>query len=355
MSNTDSILSVRSLTQKYGDMIALNSIDMDVRRGEFIALLGPSGCGKTTLLRCIGGFSEPTSGSIVIDGQDVTRLPAHRRPVNTVFQSYALFPHLSIADNIAYGPRRAGVGKKEISSRVQEALELVGLPHVAERYPGQLSGGQQQRIALARAIVNRPRLLLLDEPLGALDLKLRRQMQLELKRMQEKLGMTFLFVTHDQEEALVMADRVAVMNRGSIEQFGRGEQIYYSPVSPFVADFIGEANLVDVDVREGVVRLAGTQQIVTHIPDVAPGKYRLLARPEKLRVGAEGGEIRFSGVVTRRLFVGDALRMFVRLPSGAEISLKQSDDAGLAEIQPGAVIQLELAGGKPHLFPGEKQ
>ncbi|KAB2851395.1 MAG: ABC transporter ATP-binding protein [Hyphomicrobiaceae bacterium] len=238
------LLEISRLSKYFGAHAALTDISLAVEQAEFVALLGPSGCGKTTLLRCIGGFLPPDAGKIRIEGGDVTLLPPYRRPLNTVFQSYALFPHMRVADNVAYGPRRHGVSRKDAAARAAEALELVGLTGFGDRYPRQLSGGQQQRVALARAIVNKPKLLLLDEPLSALDLKLRKRVQLELKHLQHKLGIAFIFVTHDQEEAMTMADRVVVMNAGRIEQIGCGEDIYRAPRTPFVAQFIGEANLL---------------------------------------------------------------------------------------------------------------
>ncbi len=214
------LLSIAGITKRFGSQEALKAVSLDIAEGEFVALLGPSGCGKTTLLRCIAGFLAPDEGSIAIGGEDVTRLPPYRRPLNTVFQNYALFPHMNVRENVAYGPRRHGASRAEAAARAAEALSLVGLDGFAERYPRQLSGGQQQRVALARAIVNRPRLLLLDEPLSALDLKLRKRMQLELKHLQERLGIAFVFVTHDQEEAMTVADRLVVMDAGRIEQVG---------------------------------------------------------------------------------------------------------------------------------------
>lgn len=240
----DPLLRIRGLSKSFGEHAALTDISLDVEQGEFIAVLGPSGCGKTTLLRCIAGFLKPDAGTIRIADEDVTGLPPYRRPLNTVFQNYALFPHMNVAENVAYGPRRRGVPRAEASERAAEALKLVGLSGFGDRYPAQLSGGQQQRVALGRAIVNEPKLLLLDEPLSALDLKLRKRVQIELKHLQEKLGIAFVFVTHDQEEALTMADRVVVMNQGRIEQLGRGQDIYRAPRTRFVADFIGEANLL---------------------------------------------------------------------------------------------------------------
>src|SRR4051794_38830632 len=252
------VIVIDHLVKRYGQTTALADVSLNVRSGEFIALLGPSGCGKTTLLRAIAGFVEPTSGRITINGREMTGVPPHLRPVNTVFQHYALFPHMTVADNIAFGPRRRHVAKAEREQRVAEALAMVGLATFGTRHPRELSGGEQQRVAIARALVNEPDVLLLDEPLGALDLKLRKRMQVELKRLHRQLGMTFLFVTHDQEEALAMADRIAVMRRGAIEQVGSGLEIYRNPVSRYVADFIGEANLIACRVAsDGAVQIVG--------------------------------------------------------------------------------------------------
>src|SRR5438067_8006010 len=226
-------------------MAAVDDLSLDIEEGEFFSMLGPSGCGKTTTLRMIGGFEEPSSGTVYLGGRDVTDLPAYRRDVNTVFQSYALFPHLNVFENVAFGLRRKRVDKTEVDRRVRESLALVDLPGFERRKPAQLSGGQQQRIALARALVNRPKLLLLDEPLGALDLKLRKQMQLELKRIQNEVGITFLYVTHDQEEAMTMSNRIAVMRHGRIEQIGAPEDVYEHPRTEFVAGFLGASNLLD--------------------------------------------------------------------------------------------------------------
>ncbi|MGP1613637.1 MAG: ABC transporter ATP-binding protein [Pollutimonas bauzanensis] len=250
------LLSVDKLNKTYQKKFkALSDVSLDVMHGEFIALLGPSGCGKTTLLATLAGFLTPDSGRIHIDGKDITDVPPHKRTLNTVFQNYALFPHMSVLDNVSYGPLRTGAGKAEARTRAQEALEMVGLSQMAARYPADMSGGQRQRVALARAIVNRPKLLLLDEPLSALDMKLRKRMQRELKALQEKLAISFIFVTHDQEEAMAMADRIVVMNQGAIEQIGTGDEIYKRPASRFVADFIGDANLLDCHYASGQLRL----------------------------------------------------------------------------------------------------
>ena len=244
-------LTLSSVTKRFGSFTAVDDLDLVVEQGRFFALLGPSGCGKTTTLRMVAGLEEPTSGTITISGQDISRLRPYKRPVNTVFQNYALFPHLDIFENVAFGLRRRGV--KDVEKQVGDMLELVELGGFGKRRPGQLSGGQQQRVALARALINRPQVLLLDEPLGALDLKLRRQMQIELKRIQTEVGITFVHVTHDQEEAMTMADTIAVMNKGVIEQLGRPAELYDSPATTFVSNFLGQSNLVKAEVvgRDG--------------------------------------------------------------------------------------------------------
>ncbi len=250
----DAVVELEKVTKVFGGVVAVDHLDLEIRRGEFFSMLGPSGCGKTTTLRIIGGFEEPTEGVVKLAGRDITDVPAFKRDINTVFQSYGLFPHLNVYDNIAFGLRRKHVDAQEIQRRVGEALELVNLGKLGKRRPSQLSGGQQQRVALARALVNRPTVLLLDEPLGALDLKLRKQMQLELKRIQDEVGITFIFVTHDQEEAMTISDRIAVMNRGRIEQLGTPDVVYEHPASVFVAEFLGTSNLLEgkfTGVRDG--------------------------------------------------------------------------------------------------------
>jgi spermidine/putrescine transport system ATP-binding protein len=257
------LLSVQRISKTFQKKIkALDNVSLEVKQGEFVALLGPSGCGKTTLLATLGGFLKPDAGSVFIDGNDVTNLPPHQRTLNTVFQNYALFPHMTVMGNVSYGPLRAGLKKSEALGRALEALNMVGLEHLAESYPAQMSGGQRQRVALARAIVNRPKLLLLDEPLSSLDLKLRKRMQFELKALQIKLGISFIFVTHDQEEAMAMADRIVVMSQGRIEQIGSGDEIYKRPNSRFVAEFIGDANLLACDAMNGQLKLACCDYVV---------------------------------------------------------------------------------------------
>lgn len=272
-----SLLSIESVSKSFGEHKALLDVSLAVEAGQFVSLLGPSGCGKTTLLRMIAGFLQADSGVIRIDGEDITRLPPHQRPLNMVFQNYALFPHMSALDNIAYGPRRKGVGTGEARRLAKESLELVGLADMGSRFPRQMSGGQQQRVALARAIINRPKLLLLDEPLSALDLQLRKRMQIELKELQKKIGVAFVLVTHDQEEAMAMSDRIAVMNAGRIEQFGNGTDIYRRPESRFVADFIGDANLLQVRQDED-----GSLQIAAPAPD--DGSAVAVLRPEHVNL-----------------------------------------------------------------------
>src|SRR4051795_1613501 len=250
-------IRLEGVTKRFGETTAVDALDLEVPRGAFYALLGPSGCGKTTTLRMVGGFEDPTEGRVFLGGDEVTQHPPYRRDVNTVFQSYALFPHLSVERNVGFGLERRKVGRDEVRTRVAEALELVQLRGLGKRKPGQLSGGQQQRVALARALVNRPRALLLDEPLGALDLRLRKQLQIELKRIQRDVGITFVHGTHDQEEAMSMADTIAVMNGGKIEQAGSATELYERPKTAFVANFLGVSNLIDA-------RVSGDRQITTH-------------------------------------------------------------------------------------------
>ena len=317
------------LTKRFDDVVAVDDISLDIERGHFFALLGPSGCGKTTTLRMIGGFEEPTEGSIELGGVDVAPLPPYKRDVNTVFQSYALFPHLSIFENVAFGLRRRGVKKGDVRTRVVEALELVGLAGLERRKPRQLSGGQQQRIALARALVNRPRVLLLDEPLGALDLKLRKEMQLELKRIQAEVGITFVHVTHDQEEAMTMADQIVIMNGGHIEQLGTPTELYESPRTAFVAGFLGVSNLLDGEVvGEGTVKL--TDGTIVRVPPEAlnrTGFLQIGVRPEKLRIG-EGEENSVVGTVTESAYIGVSTQYILDTPAGPITVYVQNDRMG---------------------------
>jgi ABC-type Fe3+/spermidine/putrescine transport system ATPase subunit len=277
-------IELRGVTKRYGSNVALREIDMEISDGEFFCLLGPSGCGKTTTLNLIGGFVGPSEGTIWLRGRRIDNLPPHKRPVNTVFQSYALFPHMSVRDNVGFGLKMDRVSRAETARRVEEALALVGLEEFGSRSQAQLSGGQQQRVAVARALVKRPAVLLLDEPLGALDLKLRQRLQVELSEIHREVGTTFVYVTHDQEEAMSMADRIAVMNHGRIEQLGTPYEIYRHPQSRFVADFIGDANFLDVDVDGEVAVLADGTRVPCD-PGGLRGRASLMVRPEALHVG----------------------------------------------------------------------
>ena len=317
-------IKLRGLTKRFDDVVAVDSIDATIEGGEFFSLLGPSGCGKTTTLRLIAGFERPTSGGILLDGIDVAQVPPHRRDVHTVFQNYALFPHLDVFDNIAFGLRRRKVRKHEIRSRVQEALELVELLGLSGRRPNQLSGGQQQRVALARALVLRPAVLLLDEPLGALDAKIRKQLRVELKALQEEVGITFVFVTHDQEEALSMSDRVAVMNEGRIDQIGTPQAIYENPATVFVADFLGVSNLMDATAERasagGCAVRIGEFTLRAQCGDIdARGPVKVVVRPERLQLMAFDQLERdnsLPGMVERTVYVGASMQVMVRLPTG---------------------------------------
>ncbi|HEX5823903.1 MAG TPA: ABC transporter ATP-binding protein [Candidatus Limnocylindrales bacterium] len=315
------------VVKKFGDAAAVDHIDLEVRDGEFFSLLGPSGCGKTTTLRMIGGFEQPTSGLIELQGQDVTWLPPYRRNVNTVFQNYALFPHLTIFENVAFGLRRKGTKADEIKSRVVEMLQLVELPGFEGRKPTQISGGQAQRVALARALINRPAVLLLDEPLGALDLKLRKQMQVELKRIQQEVGITFIYVTHDQEEAMTMSDRIAVMNRGKYEQLGDPESLYERPTTRFVAGFLGISNLIPATV-EGIdgdyasARLGDDSRIKVPRSLLNGAKtVSIGVRPEKIRLTERSteppaGHNRIVGVVRDASYLGVSTQYLIESSGG---------------------------------------
>jgi spermidine/putrescine transport system ATP-binding protein len=309
---------LENITKRFDDVVAVDDLSLDIESGKFYALLGPSGCGKTTTLRMIGGFEEPTAGTIYLGDRTVTGQPPHKRDVNTVFQSYALFPHLSIFENVAFGLRRSKVKGSEVRTRTEEMLQVVGLKGYGNRKPRQLSGGQQQRVALGRALVNRPRVLLLDEPLGALDLKLRKEMQFELKRIQHDMGITFVHVTHDQEEAMTMADSIVVMDDGHIEQMGEPAELYERPATAFVANFLGVSNLLPgiVEGREAVRLDSGSLLHVT--PEALGGRRGAVSvgiRPEKLRI-ADGGTNTLSGEIVDRAYVGVSTQYVVRTPMG---------------------------------------
>jgi spermidine/putrescine transport system ATP-binding protein len=359
VSGETTSVELRSVTKRFDELVAVDDLSLELARGEFFTLLGPSGCGKTTTLRMIAGFERPDEGEIRIEGSDVAQLPPHKRPTNTVFQSYALFPHLSVEANVAFGLKRKKVAKAEIAERVRAELERVGLAGEAKRKPSQLSGGMQQRVALARALVNLPKVLLLDEPLGALDLKLRKGLQVELKRIQREVGITFVYVTHDQEEALTMSDRIAVMNRGRIEQVAPPEDVYERPATTFVAGFIGVSNLMPATVvAGGRVRLHSGPEVSTETGGLAAGEQcAAVVRPEKLRVSPVGegqaaadGSPRVEGVVESSLYLGTATQLVVGLEEGVRMTVLVPN-ASEAERQrlPGGGARVELGWEPEHM------
>ena len=324
------------VTKHFDDVTAVDDISLEIERGSFFALLGPSGCGKTTTLRMIGGFEEPTAGTIYLGEEPVTGKPPYKRDVNTVFQSYALFPHLSILENVAFGLRRRGIRGQDVKGRVTEILRLVGLSGLERRKPRQLSGGQQQRVALARALVNRPRVLLLDEPLGALDLKLRKQMQLEMKAIQHDVGITFVHVTHDQEEAMTMADRIAIMNGGHIEQLGTPTELYEYPQTAFVAGFLGISNLFPGSVSAmDAVRLddGTTVKVPQETLRGRSGRVAVGVRPEKIRLG-HGEENRLSGRLLETAYVGVATQYVLETRAGNVSVYVQNSEPGAGQAAP---------------------
>jgi spermidine/putrescine transport system ATP-binding protein len=343
-------IELSKLTKQFAELTAVDGIDLQIPGGEFFSLLGPSGCGKTTTLRMIAGFEQPTSGEILLDGTDVAYTPAHQRNVNTVFQNYALFPHLNVYDNIAFGLKEAKRPKAEIRERVGKALELVQLPGHERRKSSQLSGGQQQRVALARALVLNPAVLLLDEPLGALDAKLRKALQIELKSLQQEIGITFLYVTHDQEEALTMSDRLAVMNGGHIEQVGAPQDVYEDPETLYVADFLGVSNLMQatiVSVGTSACRVAldgyeletrGTDRDVT-------GEAKIVIRPERIELeehGSPSGPNRIPAMVERVVYVGSAIQLIVRSATGEALQALVQNTGGEIPYEQGTPVQLHL-------------
>jgi spermidine/putrescine transport system ATP-binding protein len=333
------------LAKRFGDTVAVDGIDLHIPAGEFFSLLGPSGCGKTTTLRLIAGFEQPSGGRILLDGRDVARTPPHHRNVNTVFQSYALFPFLSVFDNVAFGLRYQHVPKTDRTSKVRQALSLVQLEGYEKRRPSQLSGGQQQRVALARALVLNPSVLLLDEPLGALDAKLRKALQIELKALQETVGITFLYVTHDQEEALTMSDRLAVMSNGRIQQVGSPAEVYEEPSTAYVADFLGVSNLMSaLGDGGGRVRLGDFQFTVARGDSGARGPIRIVIRPERVRLEDQGtaGDNRIPGMVERVLYVGSVIHVIVHLAHGETMQAWMQNRGGDPPWQQGTPVSVHL-------------
>jgi spermidine/putrescine transport system ATP-binding protein len=344
-------IALQGVRKRFGGHTAVDDVSFEIPEGEFFSMLGPSGCGKTTTLRMIAGFESPDAGHIVLKGADVTAVPANKRPVNMVFQQYALFPHMSIYDNVAFGLKVKRVPRSEHRGRITELLRIVALEGLETRRPRQLSGGQQQRVALARALVNRPAALLLDEPLGALDVKLRKQMQLELKRIQHELGTTFVYVTHDQEEALAMSDRIAVMNNGRVEQLGTPREIYNHPMTAFVADFIGSLNALEVTIDELVGgylvgRFGEGERVVApvesgqRVGDVV----RVAVRPEHVKIGAaalDGGS-RLEGTIRELVYLGMYTQFHVDTQAGRIVSHRLADEQ-LGELEPGSHVTLSWA------------
>jgi len=337
------------LTKRFAE-VAVDSVDLTVASGEFFSLLGPSGCGKTTTLRLIAGFEQPTAGKVLLDGTDMTGIPPHRRNVNTVFQSYALFPFLDVFDNVAFGLRHRRLPKDEIGKQVHEALDLVQMTEYAKRRPGALSGGQQQRVALARALVLKPAVLLLDEPLGALDAKLRRSLKVELKALQERVGITFLYVTHDQEEALTMSDRLAVMNAGRIVQIGVPREVYEEPFDTYVADFLGVSNLMEVNVvgrgpgARCHIRI-GDSALVSERGEVdGLGPAHAVIRPERVRIEPFGstGDNRLPAMVERLVYVGAATQVMLRLGAGMPLQALVQNDGGQSGLAQGSPVHVFL-------------
>ncbi len=316
-----------SLVKRFGEMAAVDGINLEMPSGEFFSMLGPSGCGKTTTLRMIAGFEQPTEGEILLDGVNMEYTPPHKRNVNTVFQNYALFPHLNVNDNVAFGLRRQRVSKADIKTRVAEALELVQLTGFEKRKPGQMSGGQQQRVALARALVLKPSVLLLDEPLGALDAKLRKQLQVELKALQQQVGITFVYVTHDQEEALTMSDRIAVMSNGKVEQVAPPQEVYEAPATTFVADFLGVSNLMEAQAlgkqSDGTckVMVGDFEMHAAHGTTDVVGATRIVIRPERVRLEPHSSEgpNRIPGMIDRPVYLGNSVQLLIILANGDKI------------------------------------
>jgi spermidine/putrescine transport system ATP-binding protein len=354
------VIELDQVTKRFGNHVAVHHADFTIGEGEFFSMLGPSGCGKTTTLRMIAGFEQPTTGAIRLEGQDVSKVPPYKRNVNTVFQHYALFPHMSIWDNVAFGPRNRKLAKAEIRTKVDEVLRVVRLEDLGRRKPGQLSGGQQQRVALARALVNEPSALLLDEPLGALDLKLRQAMQIELKRIQREVGITFIYVTHDQEEALTMSDRIAVMSDGRVEQIGTPTEVYHRPATVFVANFIGQANLwpCQIEALNGqgadVAALGRRLQVSYDHDELRQGTDGVvMVRPERVRVSATepAGEAAVGVEVADLVFQGAVVRLTLRAPDGNEVVAHVGGDTALPLLHPGDRVYVSWPSDAARLLP----
>ncbi|WP_246116713.1 ABC transporter ATP-binding protein [Denitrobaculum tricleocarpae] len=348
-------VDIEKVTKNYGSFTALSGVSLDIRDNEFFTLLGPSGCGKTTLLRSIAGFEEISDGAIRLYGEDIAGLPPHQRPVNTVFQQYALFPHMTVAQNVLFGLQRLRKPKDEAQARCAEVLELVQLSSFAARYPNQLSGGQQQRVALARALAPKPKLLLLDEPLSALDLKLRQAVRVELKQIQKETGITFIFVTHDQEEALTMSDRIAVMSAGEVQQVGTPRDVYEAPRNRFVADFIGETNLLDVTVTsvtgdQALCVLPGGREITCPAAAVVdPGPGHLSVRPERMTLTAPTDAL-LSGRVENHVYLGTDMQVMVRLEDDEVLTLRVQNSDAVAIPAIGSEVGIALEAGAARLL-----
>ncbi|MDQ0468865.1 ABC transporter ATP-binding protein [Labrys wisconsinensis] len=346
-------LALEAITKAYGTVTVLEPVSLDVADGEFLTILGPSGSGKTTILRLVAGFTQPTSGRLRFGGQDITAVPTNRRPFNTVFQDYALFPHMTVEQNVGYGLMVRGQAKAEIRRKVLATLEIVGLGAMLGRYPAQLSGGQKQRVALARAIVCEPQLILLDEPLAALDAGMRRQMQLFLKDLQKRIAITFLFVTHDQDEAITMSDRIVVMNRGRIEQTGKPKDIYYAPGSPFVAGFFGDNNLMDAVARNGTVE--SPVGALAHAAAAGQGPVLLAVRPEKIVFGERPDTLAIPCRVEDVIFVGATTHVRMRperAPSQVLLA-KVTSDRGRGGLEAGAAVTVSISAADVAIVPAE--
>jgi spermidine/putrescine ABC transporter ATP-binding subunit len=351
VSTAPDVLRIEEVTKRFGSVTAVDDVTLEIREGEFFGLLGPSGCGKTTLLRMLAGFETPDSGRLLLDGRDLAGVKPNKRPVNMMFQSYALFPHMTVERNVAYGLRMEGVSKRDALERAQEALEMVQLPGFGRRRPSQLSGGQKQRVALARALAKEPRVLLLDEPLSALDRQIRGEMQIELKRIQHALGVTFVVVTHDQEEALTMADRIAVLDRGRVVQMGAPEELYERPATPFVAGFLGDSNVFSGTVeladggaalRDGEARWIVDPASVSGLGLGAGDRASAVVRPERIAIAPAAAppavENLVSGVVAETVYLGAARKLVVDLPGGQTVQIRLESHRDELELSPGDTV-----------------